>query len=191
VNLKNLVSIIPALFALGLTTNADNPKDFTAHPKVTPAEWVRQQPPPRFKPGHTLPHLGQMHCINPPVELRAELARNALFTWIETDLRNSHLLPGPEPHAWDKEQPAYEFPTGHKNTRVLVRRVNNAPRWLIGAWAADGIEREVTVTVPDLGECRIPARSAGTVHWVEQIADKRTATWLDETAMKPSLKGTR
>jgi hypothetical protein len=112
---------------------------------------------------------------------------HALFTWIETDLRNSQLLPGPKPHAWTKNQPAYEFPTGHKNTRVLVRRVNNTPRWLIGAWAADGLERDVTITVPDLGKYRLLARPAGTVHWVEQLADQRKVTWLDQNAMQPSL----
>ena len=112
---------------------------------------------------------------------------HALFTWIEADLRNSQLLPGPQPHAWSKHHPAYEFPTGHKDTRVLVRRVNGAPRWLIGAWAADGIEREVTVTVPDLGEYRLRARLAGTVHLVELQAGKRNVTWLDEDGMKPSL----
>jgi hypothetical protein len=112
---------------------------------------------------------------------------HALFTWIETDLRNSQLLSGPNPHAWNKDQPAYEFPTGYKDTRVLVRRVNGVPRWLIGAWAADGVERDVTVTVPDLGEYHILARPAGTVHLVEQLADKRNVTWLDQNATRPSL----
>lgn len=112
---------------------------------------------------------------------------HALFTWIESDLRNSQLLSGPQPHAWNQDQPAYEFPTGCKDTRVLVRHVNGVPRWLVGAWAADGVERDVTVTVPDLGEYRILARPAGTVHWVEQLADKRKVTWLDQNAMQPSL----
>ena len=115
---------------------------------------------------------------------------HALFTWLESELRNSQLLPGPNPHAWGKgdlNHPAYEFPTGHKDTRVLIRRVNGTSRWLIGAWAADGVEREVTVTAPDLGEYRIHARPAGSIHLVEQQADKRNVTWLDEDAMKPSL----
>ena len=71
---------------------------------------------------------------------------------------------------------------------MLVRRVKDGRRWLIGAWAADGVEREVTVTVPDLGEYRLRARPAGTIHLVEQQADKRNVTWLDEDAMKPSLQ---
>lgn len=113
---------------------------------------------------------------------------HALFTWIESDLRKSQLLPGPEPHAWNKEQPAYEFPTKSPHARVLVRRVNDAPRWLIGTWAADGVERMVTISVPELGEYRIAARPAGTVHLVTMEAAKRTVIWLDEDAMAPSLK---
>lgn len=74
---------------------------------------------------------------------------HALFTWIESDLRSSQLLPGPEPHTWNKKQTSYEFPTNYKDTRILVRRVNGAPRWLIGAWAADGVERVVTANVPE------------------------------------------
>ena len=68
----------PELMLLTLLTFSVGvlPAEPTPVPKVTPAEWVRQQTPPRFKSGHTLPPLGQMHCINPPVELRAELARN-------------------------------------------------------------------------------------------------------------------
>ena len=115
---------------------------------------------------------------------------HALFTWIESDLRNSQLLPGPQPHVWSKDdvkQPAYEFPASHKDTRVLVRRVNGKQRWLIGAWAADGVEREAAVTVPDLGEYRLRARAAGTVHLVEQSSSGRSVRRLDEDAMKPSL----
>jgi hypothetical protein len=116
---------------------------------------------------------------------------HALFTWIEGDLRNSQLLPGPEPHVWNNTRPAYECSTGSTHARVLVRKVRESPRWLIGAWAADGIDRVVSVRVPDLGEYRILARPAGTVHLVEQEGERAKATWLDEDAMKPSLRVTR
>lgn len=112
---------------------------------------------------------------------------HALFSWLEGDLRNSQLLPGPNSHRWSKAQPAYEFPTAYKDARVLVRRVNGASRWLIGAWAADGVEHEVTITIPEFGEHHILARPAGAVHLVVKDANKRMATWLDEDAMKPSL----
>jgi hypothetical protein len=113
---------------------------------------------------------------------------HALFTWLEADLRNSELLPGPNRHAWSPTQPAYEFPTGQANTRVVVRRVKGNRRWLIGAWAADGVEREVTVIVPDFGEHRIVARPAGTVQVLELEASAHRVMWLDEEAMTPSLK---
>ena len=120
-------------------------------------------------------------------QMRVVAHAHALFTWLEADLRNSQLLPGPQPHAWSPAQPAYEFPAGHKDTRVLVPRVNGAARWLIGAWSADAVEREVTVTVPELGEYRIRARATGTVHRVEHSGHQRKTTWLDQDGMQPSL----
>ena len=131
-----------------------------------------------FDPSHPPHWLDQMTVL---------AHAHALFTWIESDLRNSELLPGPKPHAWNQEQPAYEFPTGYKDTRALVRRLDHARVWLIGAWAADGIEREITIKAPDLGDYRIFARSTGTIHRVDQQADKRNVTWLDENGMEPSL----
>ena len=136
---------------------------------------IRYEP---FDPAHPPHWLDQMLVL---------AHAHALFTWVEQDLRKSQLLPGPKPHAWRKDQPAYEFPTGFANTRVVARRVKDAGRWLIGAWAADGVEREVAVSVPEVGEYRMLARPAGTVHLVEQAAGKRKVTWLDKDAMQPSL----
>lgn len=145
---------------------------------VTTGEFnvMRYEP---FDPAQPPPWLTQMLSVS---------HAHALFSWIEADLRNSQLLPGPQPHAWNKEHPAYEFSTGHKDTRVLVRRVNNANRWLIGAWSADGVERDVTVTVPNLSDYRLRARPAGTIHLVEQQESKRSVRWLDEDARNLSLK---
>lgn len=112
---------------------------------------------------------------------------HALFTWLETDLRQSRLLPGPKPHAWNQEYPSYEFPTGHPQARALVRQIRNSDRWLVGAWAADGIERVITVEVPDLGSYQMSARPEGTVHLVQRDGDKLTVHWLDEAGMTPSL----
>jgi hypothetical protein len=137
---------------------------------------IRYEP---FDPAHPPHWLDQMLVL---------AHAHALFTWIEPELRNSRLLPGPRPHAWNKDQPAYEFPTGFINTRVVVRRANEAPRWLIGAWAADGIEREVTFSAPQLGEYKVLARPSGTVHLVERADGKRKVNWLDKDAMHPSLK---
>ncbi len=54
-------------------------------------------------------------------------------------------------HALNSSQPAYEFPTGFNNTRVMVRKVTGQNQWLIGAWAMDNVTRTVTVNIPTLG----------------------------------------
>lgn len=137
---------------------------------------VRYEPFASTNPPHWLDQL--------PVLAHA----HALFTWLEQDLRQSRLLPGPRPHAWETAHPAYEFPTGHQHARVLIRRVDGKPRWLIGAWSTDGIERDIAVTVPDLGEYRLRARAAGTLHQVDLSSGQRSVRWLDEEAMTPSRR---
>jgi len=74
------------------------------------------------------------------------------------------LLPGPNPHRVSKDLPAYEFPTGDANARVVARRLRAKPHWLITAWAADGKERQVKVTIPELGTVTLLARGCATVH---------------------------
>jgi len=83
----------------------------------------------------------------------------ALFSWLEPFVRNSELLEGPNPHVWDADQPAYEFPTGDPKTRVLVRRHNDRDEWLISAWKAGGAFpfTEVSVDIPDLGTVTLTA----------------------------------
>ncbi len=93
------------------------------------------------------------------------LARaQALFSHLEEFLRDGELLPGPEKHRRAKKLPAYEFPTGHRHTRVLARKRRKRQAWLIAAWAADGIERQVSVTIPELGTVEVLARPCGSVY---------------------------
>jgi len=89
---------------------------------------------------------------------------HAVFSHLEGYLRNGDLLPGPARHRFSTDQPAYELPTGHADTRVLARRMKNAPKWLLTAWAADGRERRVTVPVPGLGKVTLLARPNATVY---------------------------
>ena len=89
---------------------------------------------------------------------------HALFTYLENYLRNGDLLPGPDHHFWSKDLPAYEFPTGDDTAHVLVRRLRGQQYWLICAWAADGADRNVSVTIPDLGKVTVQARAAGSVY---------------------------
>jgi len=86
----------------------------------------------------------------------------AMFSHVENYLRDGDLLPGPDRHVWSKDQPAYEFQAGTP-ARVLVRRLRTEPRWLVTAWAADGVARDVEVEIPELGRIMIEARPEGTV----------------------------
>ncbi len=54
------------------------------------------------------------------------------------------------------------------------------------AWAADGIERTVSVDVPVLGTHRITAHPEGTVHLVTKDGEKVQVRWMDESGMTPS-----
>ncbi|MDH7568064.1 MAG: DUF1961 family protein [Armatimonadota bacterium] len=89
---------------------------------------------------------------------------HALFSHLEAFLRDGDLLPGPTRHRWTKDQPAYELPTGDAGARVLGRKRRAAAEWLLTAWAADGREREVTVTVEGLGSVTLLARPCGSVY---------------------------
>jgi hypothetical protein len=89
---------------------------------------------------------------------------HALFSHQEAFLRKGDLLPGPNKHIYATDQPAYEFPTGNPNRRVLARKMPKQARWLITVWAADGIEGPATVEIPELGQVTIQARAIGSVY---------------------------
>ncbi|MBI3986220.1 MAG: hypothetical protein HY343_04845 [Lentisphaerae bacterium] len=88
----------------------------------------------------------------------------ALFSHLDDFLRQGYLLPGPDKHRQLATHPAYEFPTGFPNARVLVRKHRQRDEWLVTAWAADGVERDVTVDVPALGKVTVKARPCGSVY---------------------------
>ena len=113
----------------------------------------------------------------------------ALFSYLEDDVRNSDLLPGPNKHAKSGDQPAYEFPTGDANTRVLARKREGEEKWLITAWAADGVERPVKVTIPELGQVTLLARAAGSVYIATLKDNKPQLLLTDPDAMLPTVKG--
>lgn len=112
---------------------------------------------------------------------------HAVFTWVEPLLRQSQLLPGPAGHAWNRTQPAFEFPTGWPHARVLARKAARADVWLVGAWAADGVPRVVTIEVPGMGQHSMHARPEGTLHLIRQAGESRSVLWLDAAGMTPSL----
>jgi len=104
---------------------------------------------------------------------------HALFSHQEAFLRQGELLPGPNKHAKVKDQPAYEFPTGRANRRVLARKMPHAPQWLITAWAADGVEGPATVQIPDLGAVTVQARAVGSVYTATLQEGKAVLKQLD------------
>ena len=103
----------------------------------------------------------------PPHWLRQMVATarvHARFSHLEAWLRQGDLLPGPDKHRWSKDQPAYQFPTGDKTAHVLVRKLRDRPEWLLCAWTADGPDRDVTVTVPELGPVPVRATAGAGVY---------------------------
>ena len=133
--------------------------------------YPRNNPPGGF--GARFPSDQPPHWL---VQMMALARVHAQFSHLEHYLRQGDLLPGPDKNRRYKDRPAYEFPTGDDNLRVLVRKLREQPqplilawfkappRWLITAWAADGKAREVKVTVPDLGEVTLQARADGSVY---------------------------
>jgi hypothetical protein len=118
----------------------------------------------------------------PPNWLRqmVALARvHALFSHLEQYLRQGDLLPGPNRHAWSKDLPAHEFPTGDANLRVLARKLKHKPQWLVTAWAADGQDRDARVNVPGPGELTLHARGCGSVYRVALADGQATAELVD------------
>ncbi len=108
---------------------------------------------------------------------------HAFFTNLEGFLRNGTLLPGPNHQEWSTDLPAYEFPTGDATARVFARQLNGQSEWLICAWAAAGPDRDVTVTIPVLGNVTLLARSTGTVY---RAKPGPVLTLLDTDGMHPT-----
>jgi hypothetical protein len=115
------------------------------------------------------------------------LARvHALFSGLEGFLREGDLLPGPTKHRWSKDLPAYEFPTGDPNARVLARKHRRRAEWLVTAWAAGGQDREVGVAVPGLGAVRVEARACASVYRAILKGGQPSLTRVDANGLLPT-----
>jgi hypothetical protein len=108
---------------------------------------------------------------------------HALFSQFEDFQRNGDLLPGPNMHKWSTDLPAYEFPTGDADARVLARKHRDRSEWLICAWAAGGADRQVSATVPGLGTVNVLARACGTVY---RAKPGPVLTLIDADGMLPT-----
>jgi hypothetical protein len=111
---------------------------------------------------------------------------HALFSHLEEFLREGDLLPGPDKHRWSKDLPAYEFPTGDPDVRVLARRHRRRPEWLITAWAAGGDDRPVEVAIPDLGRIRLAATACGGVYRATVTDGKPVLTLVGKQGLTPT-----
>ena len=119
-------------------------------------------------------------------QMMVQARAHALFSHLEEFLREGCLLPGPDAHRWSRDLPAYEFPTGDPNVRVLARKHRERPEWLITAWAAEGQDRQVAVTIPELGQVTLLARACGSVYRARIQDGKVALTLLDEDGMLPT-----
>ena len=130
----------------------------------------------------TTPERDNFPSTTPPPYLK-ELAVTshvqALFSQVEGIVRNSDLLQGPAMHRLSPTEPAYEFPTGDDNARVLARKHRTAATWLITAWAADGANRNVSVYIPELGNITLEARIVGSVYTATLSGSNVTLTRID------------
>jgi hypothetical protein len=91
---------------------------------------------------------------------------HAEFSYLTNWLYGSQLISGPQRHFKSSDQPAYEFTNNaaDPNIRVLARKMYNTNEWLICAWAADGANRNATVTIPILGTVQVLARDCGSIY---------------------------
>jgi hypothetical protein len=136
------------------------------------------------------PFAGKFDPNDPPHWIRQMTALgqvHALYSYLEPFLREGYLLPGPNRHKWTKDDPAYEFPTGDATARVLARRMKNEPEFIITAWAADGTDRDVKVSIPELGEVTVKARACGSTYHAVIKDGQPVLTLLDEDGLAPTV----
>ena len=131
----------------------------------------------------------------------------ALFSHLESFLRQGELMAGPNKHRQNVDTPdtgAMEFPVEGEFTdipsqqfgattmrvptaRVLARKMLNANRYLITAWANTGADRDVVVNDVQLGgKLTLKARRAGTVYTGELKNGKMELTLIDVDGMNPT-----
>ena len=94
---------------------------------------------------------------------------HAYFSHLDEFLFESRLLPGPDRHRWSRDLPAYEFPTGNGDRRVLARKHRDRDQWLVGAWAADGRAGPVEVEIPSAGTLELEAAPNTNVYRIEIV----------------------
>jgi hypothetical protein len=139
----------------------------------------------------------------------------ALFSHLEAYLREGDLVQGAtsygakeHPYAADTRPVKFyalqlkgveykratcfgELETGTRNyaptAYVMARKLPGQEKYIFGAWANVGADREVTAIVPGKGEVRLQARASGSVYLAERSANGMWSTkLLDPNGMLPS-----
>lgn len=121
------------------------------------------------------------------LQIQALAHVHALFSYVEDFLWNGDLLAGPTNHLMSADQPAYEFPTGDPNARVLARKLRAADQWLVTAWAQSGSDRPVSVTIPILGQVSVLARASGAVYRASITNAAPQLNLIDPDGLLPTL----
>lgn len=151
-------------------------------------------------------YLGPIDPNNPPPWTRQIMALgqvHGLFSYLEPIIRNGDLLSGYNNYNYlsKQNQKSYEFvPTqGNGSTnpatqdRVIARKLRSQDKWIVAAWAADGIDNPINVTIKDdefntnFTLNNINARAAGSVYLVTLESGSPVATLIDTDPLKPSL----
>jgi hypothetical protein len=120
---------------------------------------------------------GSFEETTPPhwlLQMEASSRVHAQMSWLEDYIRNGSLLSGNgqsiaspyNVHAMARDQPSYEFTNtvADATARVLARKHNDRNEWLVTAWAATGNARDVTVTIPTLGEITVTAHPEANIY---------------------------
>jgi hypothetical protein len=143
-----------------------------------------------------------------PVHIRQLMLHghaHALFTHLETYLRDGDLLPGPNQHVYGSFTaitPAFEFPlegqtqevagpNGSRATvptaRLVARKLRTEDRWLLAVWANVGEDRMVTATIdPRMGPVTLEASKAGAVYLAHLVDGRVNLTRVDPDPMDPT-----
>ncbi len=139
-------------------------------------------------------------ALHPWLRQYMDLSRaQALFSHVEEYLRDGDLVNGSylHPFKFNTERiPLYCLdivgePQGENispEVYVLARKMPNAAKWLVTAWAQRGYDREVVAVLPGAGSGQITvnARVAGTVYLVSMNNGQLSMNMLDPDPMNPS-----
>ena len=97
-----------------------------------------------------------------------------------------HFFKRTNKNYFNKDQAAYELPTRYDNTRVLARKMKSSNQWILSAWAADGVTRDVNVSVPGLGTVTLNAIPAAHIYYAKLNGSSPSVTQVDTDPLNPT-----